>query len=97
MLREKYFQVLHDSTHCITVSNIDIQQSSVTNSVNVFYSYLTVHVSLNVKKQVTRPRSRQVNFDIVNIMSQRNGTNCGIFALACATELEYGCDPTVCC
>ena len=37
-----------------------------------------------------------VLFDIMNIQPQCNQHDCGLFALACATELVHGCDPTVC-
>lgn len=98
--RQKYVQILHDRGHWITVSNIDTKQHDVTASVHVYDSYQPSDISLNVKKQVCsliRSSHDEVTFDIINIMPQPNSCDCGIFAIACATELAYGHDPALCC
>ena len=37
-----------------------------------------------------------LHFDIVNVMEQPNAHDCGIFALANATELAHNCNPALC-
>ena len=37
-----------------------------------------------------------VHFDIVNVMEQPNPHDCGVLALANATELAHNCDPALC-
>ena len=98
--RKRYAQVLHDTGHWITVSNIDVYQGGITDSVNVYDSYQSSNVSLNAKKQVCamiQSSNHEVKFDIINIMPQPNFCDCGVFAIACATELAYGFDPALCC
>ena len=85
--RERYAQVLHDTGHWITVSNIDVYQGGITDSVNVYDSYQSSNVSLNAKKQVCamiQSSNHEVKFDIINIMPQPNFCDCGVFAIACA-------------
>ena len=40
-------------------------------------------------------RCESVKFDVMNTEKQPNGFDCGVFALACATELAFGCDPVL--
>ena len=96
--REKYIQVLHvDDNHWITVSNIDVgQDTAVADIVFVYDSLLSPKMNLKTKKQVcslAKPSSRTITFDIVNVMGQTNSYDCGLFALANATELAYENDP----
>ena len=87
--RQKYIQVLHDRRHWIAVSNVDVYQDGVMDSVHVFDSQQPSGVSLNVKKQVCsmiKSTKHEVKFDIINIMPQPNTCDCGVFSIACATE-----------
>ena len=99
---QKFIQVLHDRDHWVTASNILIQsggETCVTDSVQLFDSYQSSTVSMNLMKQVCgliRPKGDQLNLDIVNLMPQPNGCDCGIFVIACGTELVYGHDPAPC-
>ena len=77
--RQKFIQVLHDRDHWVTASNILIQsggETCVTDSVQLFDSYQSSTVSMNLMKQVCaliRPKGDQLNLDIVNLMPQPNG------------------------
>ena len=42
-----------------------------------------------------KPATSQLRFDLVNIMLQPNGSDCGVFSIACATELAHGFDPAL--
>ena len=98
--RQRFIQILHDNGHWITVSNIDIHEGGVTDSINVFDSFQTSDVSLNTKKQVCamiKSNSHEVKFDIINIMPQPNCCDRGAFVIVCVTELVYGFDPSLCC
>ena len=39
-----------------------------------------------------KPQSGTIKFDLVNVQSQPNGSDCGLFAIAFATELIHGND-----
>ena len=56
-------------------------------------------VSDNLKKQICSVAcliSDVYTFDKINIQSQPNSSDCGLFAIACATELAGGFDPATC-
>ena len=42
-----------------------------------------------------RPRSRTIKFDILNVMPQPNAWDCGVFAIACATDIAHDRDPVL--
>lgn len=99
--REKWIQLFHvNGDHWITVSNIDVGQDAARSDVVYVYdSLLQPGMSLNTKKMIcslARPVCKTVTFDIINVMSQPNTWDCGVFALANATELLYGYDPARC-
>ena len=81
------------------MSNIDVGQDAARSDVYVYDSLLQPGMSLNTKKMIcslARPVCKTVTFDIINVMSQPNTWDCGVFALANATELLYGYDPARC-
>ena len=43
-----------------------------------------------------RPKADKVHFDLVNVHAQPNACDCGLYAIAYATELVHGCDPALC-
>lgn len=43
-----------------------------------------------------KPTPDVIFLDSMNIQLQPNNNNCGLFALACATELVHKCDPVLC-
>lgn len=65
----------------------------------IYDSGRPTHISANLKKLIcsffkcTRDTLR---FDVMNVQAQPNGYDCGVYAIANATELTYGCDPVVC-
>ena len=76
------------------MSNIGCRSDSVC----VFDSaYAYAFIDMDRKKQVCslmKPTGDVLFMDFVNIQHQGNGSNCGFFALACATDLVvYGRDP----
>ena len=43
-----------------------------------------------------KPDVQSLRFDFMNIQQQTNAYDCGIYAIACATELALGFDPVLC-
>ena len=88
-------QVLHvDGNHWITVSNCVVAATDA--SVHVYDSMMATRMSLRTKQQVCslfKPSCEAMNFHIVKVMPQSNTVDCGVFALANATELLFGEDP----
>lgn len=88
----EFVQVLHVSdSHWITISNI----GCTSDSVSVFDSAYAF-IDMDGKKQVCslmKPTGDVLFMEFVNIQHQGNGSDCGLFALACATDLAYGRDP----
>ena len=42
-----------------------------------------------------KPACKVFKFDVLNTMPQPNAHDCGVFALACATDLAHGHDPVL--
>ena len=80
-----------ERNHWIVAARI----GSCHNSINVYDSLYksidkdTKQAILNMFKKVG-----QVKINSVNMQTQRGGTDCGVFAIAIATSLGYGDDPT---
>ena len=96
-----FIQILNvGGSHWITVSNIDVgNQSHSNDTVSVYDSGSPARVTRNVRIAVCsimKPKCDILHFDLVNIKPQPNGSDCGVFALACATELAHGLDPALC-
>ena len=98
----KFIQILHISgCHWIVASNITpSDQSCSLSSVGIYDSIKIMSVSDHLKKQISyfaHPMSdTYIIFDIIDIQSQPNSSDCGLFAIACATELVEGFDPATC-
>lgn len=93
--REGWFvQVLHDfSCHWVCVSNIGCR----TGEVNLYDSLNAGMVKPSLQKQITSimvASSRSLRINVEPVQRQQNGTDCGVFALAFATSLLHGQDPS---
>ena len=67
--------------------------------VHVYDSGFSTKIDLKTKELIcgfVKPESDVFMFDIMNVHSQPNLTDCGLFALAFATELVHGEDPVLC-
>ena len=87
-----FVQVLHVSkSHWITVSNIGCSVDTI----NVFDSAYAF-IDMDGRKQISsiiKPKGDTLTLNFVNIQHQGNGSDCGLFALACATDIVHGRDP----
>lgn len=67
--------------------------------INIYDSRGGSRIDISVKRMVCsffKSRSDSLTFDFVNVQSQDNGYDCGLFALAYATELVFGAEPALC-
>ena len=96
-----FIQILHvNNNHWITVSNI-IDVTKKTHKIDAvrIYDSLYLQISLGTKEDICsflRPPKKTLMFDVMNIKAQPNSNDCGIFAIACATEIVHGFDPVAC-
>ena len=90
---EDFVQVLHvEKNHWITVSNIHCDVGHV----NIYDSMFTNKLSLATKQQICsfwKSGSSVATFRIVNMQRQYNTKDCGLFAIATATDLAHKKDP----
>ena len=95
-----FLQILHvNGNHWNVVSNITTDDGvTMRDGVLIFDSRFT-HISLHTKKQICsliRPRCKEFRFDIVNTQHQTNDSDCGLFAIAFATEIINHKSPALC-
>ena len=97
-----FIQILHVSdNHWITVSNINIKLSKTAHSqdsVSVYDSGCSSTISLETKELICgffKSNKDVLLFEVMNVHTQPNLTDCGLFAIAFATELVFGQDPVL--
>ena len=99
--KSTFIQILHvSSCHWILVSNVNPKDGSgFFNSVGIYDSNRMMYVEKALKNEIcsfVKPTCDVYMFDIMNIQTQTNTSDCGLFSIACATELVEGHDPVVC-
>ena len=100
-LSKIYIQILHvGGNHWITISNLDMSISKLFDDRALLYdSALPRNIAFEMKQQIcsfTRPSSKVFRFDVINTMAQPNLFDCGLFAIANATEIAFGYNPSKC-
>lgn len=91
----KFIQILNfQSNHWLTVSNIDCSP----NTIKVFDSLSTSGLQNNDKfncqlASLLNCSSEAITVIIADIKQQEGGSDCGLFAIACATSLAFGIPP----
>ena len=87
-----FIQILNvQKSHWITVSNIGCEVGTVR-----VYDRAYAFINLDTKLQIcsfVRPACRTLTLLMPNVQRQPNGYDCGLFAIATATELALGRDP----
>ena len=99
--RSPFVQVLHVAEcHWVVVSNVDPKEGGCfTNSVAYYDSGWLLNIGARIRNTLCsffKCDAATLRFDIVDVMTQPNASDCGVFALANATELAYGSDPALC-
>ena len=96
----RFIQILNvANTHWIVASNVNVHTDSYYQDSVCIYDSGVFPVSDTIKKticQFLKPTPDVFSFDLMNIQPQTNGNDCGLFAVACATELVHGFDPVSC-
>ncbi len=96
-----FIQVLHvNGNHWVTVSNIRPKSDPTFDSVGIYDSnwLSTSKIRSHTMEQICsffKSKAKLLCFDVVSVERQKNLSDCGVFALAHATELVYGDDPSV--
>lgn len=82
------------------MSNMNIEKGdSFRDAVQIYDSARVMRVSHVVKQLVCsffKPNKDELIFDVANVQGQTDGSSCGLFAIAFATELVHNCNPVVC-
>ena len=98
-----FVQILNiGGCHWLTTTNIDTNikyASSGANTVRIYDSGMSLNIPLSTQLDICqfwKPSADRVCFDIMNVEKQPNSFDCGIYALAFATELVFGQDPALC-
>ena len=95
----QFIQILNTcNSHWFTLSNVDLARNSQYNDIVLIYDSAfasRVRMSLDIQMaicSILRPQPDIINFDVVDVQNQPNGSDCGLFAIAFATELVHGND-----
>lgn len=97
-----FIQILHIAQcHWAVVSNIDVKAvgGSHNDVVGIYDSGSSSKVTTEVKETICsffKCSSDDLYFDLINVEKQKNSHDCGVFAVAMATELALGGDPATC-
>ena len=92
-----FIQILNiENRHWVTVSNILTLGKHSNDKVYLFDSMRPSKVAPILKEQLCsfiKPGVDELDIMIVDVQQQNNSYDCGLFALAYATELAFGYDP----
>ena len=93
-----FIQILHvGKCHWLTISNVNVHGGAP--YICVYDSGRPTSVSVDVTRSVCsffKCQSEVIRFDIMNVAPQTNAHDCGVYAIAYATELAHGADPVSC-
>ena len=93
-----FIQILHDGNlHWVCTLNISFHSLTDVSDINVYDSYDHGYITKMTKRQMATfmfVELPEVNTYIKSVQQQPNGVDCGVFAIAFATALAFGDDPT---
>ena len=97
-----FIQLLHvDNNHWVATSDLNVHgKGSLKDTICIYDSSHRSNITLESKKMMCsllRSRSNSLRFDLINIQEQPNAYDCGLCAIASATELAHYSDPAKCC
>ena len=91
--KRDYVQILHvDGNHWVTISDIGQEPDTV-----LLFDSLHCSISPSMIQTIARfhkPDGPELKLKIMNVPQQKNGYDCGAYAIAFATSLLNGDDPT---
>ena len=93
-----FIQILHDGNlHWVCTSNISFDSPTDVSDINVYDSYNHGYITKMTKWQMATfmfVELPEMDTYIKSVQQQPNGVDCGVFAIAFATALAFGDDPT---
>ncbi len=100
-LSKIYIQILHvNSNHWIATTNFDTSADKVFDDrILIYDSGHANKITSEIQQQVcsfTRPSAKIFKFDVMDTMTQPNLSDCGVFAIANATEIAFRFNPVKC-
>ena len=93
--RYRFVQVSNRGSHWITVSNNINCGDNVVDVYDSAYAYIEADTKAQVCS-LMRPACDSLEIRMPNVQRQPNSYDCGLFAIAIATELTFGRDPLLC-
>lgn len=95
VMKGKFIQVLHTgANHWICISNIHCNQNNAVKLYDSMYSGISNTVKKQIASLLYLQSENVIEISIEPVTQQTNGYDCGIFAIAFATSLCYGQDPS---
>ena len=92
--------LLVSKCHWIVASNFNVHtRDARQDSVQIYDSLLSKSINLATKKSICsflQPIPDTIFFELMNIQGQPNSHDCGMFAIACATEIAHERNPVLC-
>ena len=86
-----YIQIIHvNNNHWLTIA-----ANSSTGPVEVYDSLNATELSAEALKLIQRYHGSSCKTNLMNIQQQKGSKDCGLFAIATATSLCFGDDPTM--
>ena len=90
--KKHFVQILHNkSFNWITVSNVNIKSGSVDYYDSLFHGGIKDHVKLQIPN-ISKTENSELEIHIRSCQKQKNGVDCGIFAVANAYYILSGID-----
>ena len=90
--KEHFVQILHNkSFHWVTVSNVNSKSGSVDYYDSLFHGRIKDHVKLQIAN-ISKTENSELEIHIRSCQKQKNGVDCGIFAVANAYYILSGID-----
>ena len=93
-----FIQILHDGNlHRVCTSSISFDSPTDVPDINVYDSYNHGYITKMTKRQMATfmfVELPEMNAYIKSVQQQPSGVDCGVFAIAFATALAFGDDPT---
>ena len=90
--KEHFVQILYNkSFHLVTVSNVNSKSGSVDYYDSLFHGRIKDHVKLRIAN-ISKTENSQLEIHIRSSQQQKNGVDCGIFAVANTFYILSGID-----
>lgn len=94
--RSPFIQIINiNNNHWVTVTN-KLGDNVFNDNVYVYDSLLPLEITMSLQKQVCtffKVSTKYLTFNVVDMMGQKNSYDCGLFAIAVATDIIHGRNP----